>query len=220
MNPDTDFSIRSFLGGFDNNFTYLITCSQTGLQVLIDAAIELEKISKYIINHPLAILITHTHSDHIAFLEDYKKAYPKMQILGHPKSNKFSNKKNFIPLNDRQIVNIGVLKFNIIYTPGHFYDSICYQLKPALFTGDTMFVGRTGRVISNKSNIKHLYNSIYNKILTLPMNTRIYPGHDYGHIQSILLSDNIDNSPLLRAKNFDDFKYRMNEYENNRNIGS
>ena len=40
MNPNTDYSIRSFIGGYDNNLTYLINCSRTGAQVLIDAAVE------------------------------------------------------------------------------------------------------------------------------------------------------------------------------------
>ena len=220
MNPDTNFSIRTFIGGYDKNFTYLITCSATGFQILVDASIELEKFSKFIINSPLAILITHSHNDHISFLDNYIKAYPKMKILGYPNSNLLSKIKNFIPLKNNQTLNIGKLNFKVIFTPGHYYDSICYELNPALFTGDTMFVGRTGRVISKKSNIKHLYDSIYNKILKMPDNTRIYPGHDYGDIPSILLQKNIQSSHLLQAKNFDDFKNRMEDYEKNREIGS
>ena len=45
MNPETDFSIRSFLGGYDKNFTYLITCSRTGTQAIVDAAIDTNAVS-------------------------------------------------------------------------------------------------------------------------------------------------------------------------------
>ena len=44
MNPETDFSIRSFLGGYDKNFTYLITCSRTGTQAIVDTAIDTNEI--------------------------------------------------------------------------------------------------------------------------------------------------------------------------------
>ena len=89
-----------------------------------------------------------------------------------------------------------------------------------LFTGDTIFVGRTGRLISAKSDIEHLYHSVYQKILTMPKNTRIYPGHDYGDKGTITLEENVKISPLLQAKNFNDFKKRMEQYEKNRTPGS
>ena len=177
MNPNTDYSIRSFIGGYDNNLTYLINCSRTGAQVLIDAAVELSQLSPYINHEPLAVMITHGHQDHIAFLDQYISHYPNMVIIGHSESsiNHYQRYKN---IRDGEVIKVGELTFLVIYTPGHYYDSICYMIDPVLFTGDTMFVGRTGRVKSDKSDIKDLYDSIYNKILTLPHNIRIYPGHD------------------------------------------
>ena len=86
MNPETDFSIRSFLGGYDKNFTYLITCSRTGTQAIVDAAIDTNEINQFLRNDPVAILITHGHSDHIAYLDNYMNDYPGATILGHPDS--------------------------------------------------------------------------------------------------------------------------------------
>ncbi len=83
-----------------------------------------------------------------------------------------------------------------------------------------MFVGRTGRIKGKNSNIENLYDSIYNKILKMPGSIKIFPGHDYGGKPSITLEENILNSPLLSAKNLDDFKKRMDDYEKNRDIGS
>ena len=83
-----------------------------------------------------------------------------------------------------------------------------------------MFVGRTGRVKSAKSDIEELYDSVYNKILTLPHDIRIYPGHDYGKKSSVLLKENIKMSTLLQAKNLIDFKEKMKNYEDNRKSGS
>lgn len=220
MNPDTDFSIRTFLGGYDDNLTYLVTCNRTGAQVIIDAAVEIEKTLDFITNYPVAILITHSHSDHVVYLEEYVAQYPKVTILGHEGSPLSKDNDNFQNINDNQHFVIGELNFTGIHTPGHYFDSICYQLPPVLFTGDTMFVGRTGRVKGEKSDLSALYDSIYNKILKMPGNIRIYPGHDYGDSPTISLQDNIKNSPLLRAKDINDFKIRMANYEKNRTIGS
>ena len=220
MNPDTDFSIRTFLGGYDDNLTYLVTCNRTGAQVIIDAAVEIEKTLDFITNYPVAILITHSHSDHVVYLEEYVAQYPKVTILGHEGSPLSKDNDNFQNINDNQHFVIGELNFTGIHTPGHYFDSICYQLPPVLFTGDTMFVGRTGRVKGKKSDLNALYDSIYNKILKMPGNIRIYPGHDYGDSPTISLQDNIKNSPLLRAKDINDFKIRMANYEKNRTIGS
>ena len=77
-----------------------------------------------------------------------------MAIVGHPDSEILAKKKNFQGIGDNKKFKRGYLEFTSIHTPGHYYDSICYLIKPALFTGDTMFVGRTGRVISSKSNVE------------------------------------------------------------------
>ena len=216
MNPETNFSIKCLKGGFDNNLSYVISCSHTGNQVLVDASIELTKIYRYVHQSPAAILITHSHKDHLYYLQEYTEAYPKMAIIGHPDSEILAKKKNFQGIGDNKKLKCGHLEFISIHTPGHYYDSICYLIKPALFTGDTMFVGRTGRVISRKSSVEDLYHSVYMKILKMPENVRIYPGHDYGKEMSILLEKNVEISPLLQADDLEDFKRRMQDYEESR----
>jgi glyoxylase-like metal-dependent hydrolase (beta-lactamase superfamily II) len=220
MIPTTNFSIRSLLGGYDKNFTYVVTCSRTGAQLIVDAAVEFSRLSPFLHNKPLVVLLTHTHGDHIAYLEQYVKALPEIIVLGHPKTTQNPGGENFKTLAHNQAFKIGEMHLIALHTPGHYYDSICYQLDSVIYTGDTLFVGRTGRVISAKSDIADLYDSVYNKLLTLPGNTRIYPGHDYGESPTITLTENIKISPLLQAKNLKDFKQKMDEYERNRTPGS
>jgi len=216
MNPETDFSIRSFKGGYDKNFTYLVTCFRTGTQIFIDASVNLSVIKPFIKIPPKAILITHSHGDHIAFLSQYLKEYPDLVVVGHPKTDKSIFDVKYQKIFDCQFFNLGAIKGKALHTPGHYFDSICYYIESVIFTGDTMFVGRTGRVISAKSDINALYKSIYEIILKLPDNIRIYPGHDYGATPSITIKENILISPLLQAKNLEDFKNLMDEYEKNR----
>ena len=215
MIPNYNFSIRSFLGGYDQNFTYLISCSITNAQILIDASISIKKIIPFVNKNLKAVLITHSHVDHISNINQYIDFFDNIMIVGHPDSI-INIKKKVKTVNHNQNFTIGKLNFTSIHTPGHYYDSICYKLNPVLFTGDTLFVGRTGRVVSKKSNINDLYNSIYKNIFDLPHDIRIYPGHDYGNQPTILLKDNIKISPLLNAKNRNDFIKKMKEYEDNR----
>ena len=220
MNLHTKFSIKTYEGGYDKNFSYLITCNKTNAQILIDAAISINNVYKDIISDSLTILITHSHRDHIQYLDQYIKQYPKSIIRGHVKSSLAAYLENFKVINDNKNFIVGNLKFKSIYTPGHYFDSICFKLGLNLFTGDTLFVGRTGRVVDKKSDINKLYDSIFKKILKISNKTIIYPGHNYGDRPTISLEENINQSPLLRAKSLIDFKHRMNEYEKNRKLGS
>ena len=215
----SDYSIRSFTGGFDKNLTYLVTCMRTSNQFLVDASVPLKKISPFVNRRGLITLfITHTHRDHCAFIDEYVDAFPNLVTIVF-KDSQDKIKCNYIkPVNNGDIVSVGQLNLEIIHTPGHYPDSICYLLDDVLFTGDTLFVGRTGRTIDKKSDTRDLYRSVYNKILTLPDKTTIYPGHDYGPRSSITIKENIKISPLLQAVDEDDFVFRMKEYEKIRKL--
>ena len=213
---ETDFSIRTFRGGYDNNFTYLVSCMQTGTQFLIDAAISLKRIKPYIRKQIDAILITHSHGDHTAYLDETLNEYPEAKYIGYKYLVHKSSKYHLLPLDDRSRILLGKINIEAIHTPGHFPDSLCYKMENIIFTGDTLFVGRTGRTISTKANTMDLYYSVYDKILSLPGNTLIYPGHDYGEKPTISLENNIKISPLLQAESEKDFIDRMADYEANR----
>ena len=217
---ETDFSIRSFKGGYDDNLTYLVSCMRTGNQFLVDASIQLKEIDGFINKRGLiALFITHTHGDHIAYLDEYIDAFPNLVVMVYKESEHKINCDYIKPVKQNDIVTVGQLTVEILYTPGHYNDSICYYLDSVLFTGDTLFVGRTGRTISKGSDIKKLYKSVYDTILDLPESTMIYPGHDYGPKMSITIKENISISPLLRAEDEEDFIKRMAQYEATRSIG-
>ena len=213
----SSFSIQSFEGGYDRNFSYLLTCLETITSVIVDASLELIRLQPFQKSKPKAILITHSHHDHIRYVSEYIKAYPEIKIIGHPKS-KLNNisKINFLPMNDYSIYKVGNLNIRTIHTPGHYYDSVCFLVENIIFTGDTLFVGRTGRTLSIGSNVSDLYKSVYKKLLKLPGDTIIYPGHNYGSRPTITISENIINSNLLQASGEEDFINRMKNYEKNR----
>jgi len=213
---NTDFSINSFKGGYDDNFQYILTCLRSQAQVAVDAALPLDKAEPFI-NGPLAaMLITHTHGDHIAFIDEYLDAYPDLLIIIHEQSAGRIRAVNVHPTFDGEQIQIGKLNINALHTPGHFPDSSCYTLENIVFTGDTLFVGRTGRTVRQGSDAGKLYHSVYEKLLTLPQDTVIYPGHDYGQSPTISIAENINISPLLQAANEQDFLERMAAFEASR----
>ena len=214
--------IKTFLGGFDNNLSYLVWCESTRIAGIIDAATEITEIIECIRTNNLTlekILITHTHFDHIKYLDDLTDQFPYVEICGYKNPEEYFG-CNYRKLNHHEILSLGTEMITILYTPGHYPDSICFWNKKddCLFTGDTMFVGRTGRTIGAKSSISHLYNSIYDEILSLPQRTVIYSGHHYGYKKSITLKENISISSFFQCHSKDEFIHVMEKYEKNRRI--
>ena len=211
--------IKSFIGGYDKNFSYLVWCNESKNAIIIDPAVHPKKIVNTIKSNDLRltkILITHTHYDHIFFIDDWLTINPILEIIGYNVSKiNYKNKKNIL---DQEIINLGNESLKGIYTPGHYPDSICYwsMKNSCIFTGDTMFVGRTGRVISNGSNISKLYNSIYNILLKLPKNTTIYSGHDYGNTKTTTIQESVKNYIFFQCESEIDFISTMKNYEKNR----
>ena len=213
----SNFSIQSFEGGYDKNYSYLLTCLEAISSIVVDASLELSRLQPFIKTRPAAILITHSHHDHIKYINEYIEKYPEIKVIGHPKS-KLNNtsESNYLPMEDSSIFKLGDLEIKTIHTPGHYYDSVCYLVDNVIFTGDTLFIGRTGRTLSKGSNTSDLYNSVYKKLLTLPGSTIIYPGHNYGSKPTMTISENIKISNLLQASGEKDFIDRMKNYEKTR----
>ena len=213
----SNFSIQSFEGGYDKNYSYLLTCLDTISSVIIDASLESRKLEPFIKSRPTAMLITHSHHDHIKYINEYIEKYPGIKVIGHPKSKLNNTSKiNYLPMEDSSVFKLGGLEIKTIHTPGHYYDSVCFLVENVIFTGDTLFIGRTGRTLSKGSNTSDLYNSVYKKLLKLPGNTIIYPGHNYGSKPTMTMSENIKISNLLQASGERDFIDRMKNYEKTR----
>lgn len=211
--------IKSFLGGYDKNFSYLIWCKDTRIAAIVDPAVKINPIIDFISENNLIlnkILITHTHNDHIFYLNDWIKLYPKINLFGY--NLKLNKKVKIHNLFHNDIIVIGQELITTLYTPGHYDDSICFwnQKNNIIFTGDTMFVGRTGRTVSNRSNIDDLYDSIYQIILQLPKQTIVYPGHHYGFKKNISIEENIKNFDFFSCSTKLEFIEVMKKFEDNR----
>lgn len=140
------------------------------------------------------IYLTHCHADHINGVNELKKEMGG-KVLIH--RNGRENLENRIPVlaeyigvppiyvkedsivDDEDILHVGDIEFRVIYTPGHTNDgtSLYCEKEGLVFSGDTLFKGAWGRVDLPTSDFDSIMNSIINKLLILPENTIVYPGH-------------------------------------------
>ena len=176
---------------------YIIVDETQKKAMVIDPAGEVPKIIE-ILNtlgaELVYIYLTHCHADHINGVNELKKEKGG-KVLIHRKGRE--NLENRVPVlaeyiglppiyvkedsivDDDDILHVGDLEFRVIYTPGHTDDgtSLYCEKEEMLFSGDTLFKGAWGRVDLPTSDFDSIMNSIINKLLILPENTIVYPGH-------------------------------------------
>jgi len=173
---------------------YIVGSESNKEGVIIDPADEAEAILRSVKDLSLdikLILLTHGHWDHTGALKEVKQATgAKVAIHGddagliHEQS--LANMMGFYYpdppdpdwlLKDGDEVDVGDLHFNILHTPGHSPGCICILGDGVVFSGDTLFAGGIGRYDLPGSDYDALMNSISTKLMTLPDDTLVYPGH-------------------------------------------
>ena len=176
---------------------YIIADEVAKEAMIIDPAAEAEKIIEMIkiLNVKVKyIYLTHCHADHIgATIKVQEELGGKILIYRNGEKNLNDEKINLSgivgttpiilepdsKIDDNDTLHIGNIVLKVLYTPGHTDDSTslyCEEYK-MLFSGDTMFNGTWGRTDLPTSDFNSIMNSISNKILTLPEDTIVYPGH-------------------------------------------
>ena len=196
--------------------TYLVACPQTKEAVLIDPAGEEEKISALIEEEDVKvkyILNTHGHADHVLANQRLKQRLSAPTCMHELDDQFFSQKdareessKEFgllpsepvdIKLKDGNVLEVGTLKIEVIHTPGHTPGSVCYLVNGDLFTGDTLFVGAVGRTDLKGASLDTLLDSLEKKLLPLPVETIVWPGHDYGETPTSTIGREMEENPYI-----------------------
>lgn len=190
-------TIRAQVGNTDM-FTnmYIIADENTKEGVLIDAGGGIDKIVNFIENMQIKlkyIILTHCHVDHVAGLRALRKEYPRVPIVINAEDaygladasinmcellgveNNFLNAD--ITVKEGDILKFGDLEALVIHTPGHTAGSMSILIKDALFSGDTLFKGTRGRTDLKTGSEREILWSIKDKLLELPEDTIVYPGH-------------------------------------------
>ena len=166
---------RLTLGPFGTN-AYILVCLKTQSSVLIDTPAEADTIMEKLQGtKPQYILLTHNHQDHTGALSELHSRL-KVPLAAHALDSESLPDKPDMLLKDADTLSVGNLRLEVLHTPGHTPGSLCFKVGRYLLSGDTLFTGGPGRT-RRPSDLKQILESITGKIMVLPDNTLIYPGH-------------------------------------------
>ena len=188
-----------------STYTYFIASAKGREAVIIDPVIE--NVDSYIkvLNELdlklVKVIDTHIHADHVTGATKLKKATNCLTIMGeHTPADAVE-----IKVKDEEIIKIDQLEIKAIYTPGHTSDSYSFLMQKFLFSGDTLLINGTGRTDFQNGSSKDAYNSIFNRLLKLPSDTILYPGHDYNGKKSSTIGNEIKFNPRLQVNGVDEY---------------
>ncbi|MGB8991214.1 MAG: MBL fold metallo-hydrolase [Desulfobaccales bacterium] len=210
-----DLQITSALTGPLRVITYLAACPDSGEALLIDPGGPSSELSATLRRQGWRlrwIVNTHGHADHTAG-NDLWAAETGAPIVIHrldweffrtPEMQAAARAEGFPPLTradvrvaDGDRISLGAGEALVIHTPGHSPGAICLYFPGHLFTGDTLFVGAAGRTDLPGASLPQLIASLETKIMPLPDDTRIWPGHDYGDTPTSTLREEKATNPFL-----------------------
>ena len=184
------------VGPFQEN-CYVVGDEDSGVGALIDPGDEAARIALAVEQTSLeiaSIIVTHAHIDHVgavaALVDEY--SCPVLmhaeaeQMLAHLPTQAMMMGLRFgkVPTVDRhvedgEVIEVGSLRLRSLYTPGHAPGHLAFYLEEqeAVLSGDALFAGSVGRVDLPGGSMEVLMRSIEDRLMTLPDQTTVYPGH-------------------------------------------
>ena len=188
--------VERFLTGIISTNCYLAINEETKQTVVIDPASSSPSLMNHIEAEGLkveAILLTHGHFDHIMGIDGFLKKYDvpvyvhedDKEMMNDPQLNQSSTYTAGYTfsgaecIRDGQVLHLAGNDFEVFHTPGHTPGGCCYYVRSegVLFSGDTLFANSVGRTDFPGRSESALIRSIREKLLPLPDETRVYPGH-------------------------------------------
>lgn len=188
--------IQTYALGMVSTNCHLAINETTLETIIIDPADKAQQIAMYIEEQglkPVAILLTHGHFDHVlaipGLIERYNiPVYVCEDEKGLLKDTALKYSPDLIPkleqvtshlVKDGNQLNLGGMIIKVIHTPGHTAGGVCYYFTQSgdLFSGDTLFFETVGRTDLPTGNYRILIDSLKNKLMKLPDDVNVYPGH-------------------------------------------
>jgi hydroxyacylglutathione hydrolase len=174
---------------------YIVSCPETKKAAVIDPGADGKRLHRWILEKGYQveyILLTHGHFDHIAAVDDLRELFhAKVGIHAEDAEMLIDGQKNLSSwvgpsfklkpadflLEEGQVLTVGNESLTVIETPGHTRGGVCFLTSEGLISGDTLFEGSIGRTDFPGGSLEQLIGGIEKKLLVLPDDTRVYPGH-------------------------------------------
>lgn len=159
--------------------SYVLVCPETGESVLIDPGADPDVLQAMLAGtRPGAILLTHTHPDHVGALDEMQ-ALLRVPLMAH--GGEHFPGREIQPdrtLSHGDTVSVGQYHLRVYETPGHIPDQICFALEndDRIIVGDTIFDGGPGKTWSPEQ-FQTTLRTLRHVVLAWPDDTRCYPGH-------------------------------------------
>jgi sulfur dioxygenase len=170
---------RQLFEPLSSTYTYLIGSEATGEAVLVDPVLptwqrDLEAVRA--LGLRLAYTVeTHVHADHITSALRLKREAGSR--VAYPAMDRFACADLLIE--EGRPLEIGGIRLEGLYTPGHTDDHFSYRIGDRVLTGDALLIDGCGRTDFQNGDAATLYRSVHEKLFTLPEDTLVYPAHDY-----------------------------------------
>ncbi len=173
---DGELKITKINMGPYNNNGYIVICPETNEGVIIDTPAEPEKLLGAIGDVQIkSILITHKHQDHLLGFDEITGAVQVPVGIGTDDADGLPRPPQ-LDLKDGMVIKFGNQEMTVLDTPGHTEGATCFLIGKHLFSGDTLFPGGPGKTRSPEA-LQQVIDSITKKLLVLPDDTAVYPGH-------------------------------------------
>jgi len=189
--------IRQIEVGNFSIFSYLIGDEQARECLFIDPSGDHDLLLKEARAHELSvkyIVNTHSHIDHtMGNREMVRRTGAKIVIHKADAAGLFDTPRDILEMfgaelpppadilvSDGGLIQVGSVALQVIHTPGHTPGGMCLYIEGMVFTGDTLFVGSVGRTDFPGGSYAELEQSVRAKLYTLPGDTVVFPGHNYG----------------------------------------
>jgi glyoxylase-like metal-dependent hydrolase (beta-lactamase superfamily II) len=211
-----DFAVGDPIASSMDNFVYLIGDRRAGECLVVDPAWDVQGLLDVAAADDMSVvgaLVTHWHPDHVGgqlFGHDVKglAAYLALNpspIHVHEADADMVSVMTGLSASDLSrhrsghVVRAGDVEVECLHTPGHTAGSQCFRCKNALIAGDTLFLQGCGRLDLPTADVDEMYRTLYERLATLPAETVLYPGHDYGHVPHAPLGEVRQTNAHLRV---------------------